>query len=219
MACEKCKLFDGLWMQTPNGLRRCSCDSGQRLAGIDQARLDGHAEPPRISSQAATVIVEMLSSIPFFPKEGGARILIGEEIRSMCHDDEQGVWLAQRMARLYSQWPGVRELRAVYCSKHRPLDGYELIGGTEAFPDGIPSEKLIPAAPMKALPPGREVSAADSLEDTVIDLAAAKNMRAVGTCKVRDIPILPPGNRITQADIDAAVEVSRQRVARQELGV
>jgi hypothetical protein len=187
------------------------------LTGIDQARIDGHSEQPRISNEAAAVAVEMLASLPFFPKEGGARLLIAEEIRSMCHDSEQALWLAQRMARLYSKWPSVRDMRAVYCSKYRPLDGFELIGSTEDFPDGIPSEKLLAAPEMKALPPGREVSVADSLEDTVLDLARAKSLNAVGIHKVRDIPVLPPGQRITQADIDAAIEVSRQKAGQREL--
>ncbi|MES2393501.1 MAG: hypothetical protein V4555_17830 [Acidobacteriota bacterium] len=205
-------------MQTDSGLKRCICESGKRFTDTDQAREEGRFEAPKLSNEAAVVIVEMLSSIPFFPKEGGARLLIAEEIRGMCHDSQQGLWLAQRMARLYSQWPGVREMRAVYCSKHRPLDGVELIGGTEAYPDGIPPEKQISEAPMKALPPGRSVSAAESLENTVIDLATAKSMRVVGTCKVRDIPMLPPGQRVTQADIDAAVAESRQKIAREQLG-
>ena len=198
-------------------MSRCTCESGERLSKLDKARKEGRYEPPKLSPQAATVIVEMLSSIPFFPKEGGARILIGDEIRGMCHDDEQGIWLAQRMARLYERWPGVKELRAVYCSKHRPLDGYELIGGTEIYPDGIPSDKQLPAPERKALAAGRSVSDAESLENTISDLAVAKRMNVVGKPKVRDIPILPPGKRITQADVDAAVDFKRNQSGREEL--
>lgn len=109
----------------------------------------------------------------------------------------------------------------MYCVKHRPLDGIELIGGSETYPDGIPSENPALNAPeVKYLPagPGEPVSAAESVNATVLALAQAKDLRNVRRrVEVPDIPILPPGQRVTQADIDAAVNRNRDRIAREEL--
>lgn len=214
--CEKCEPFGGLWKQTETGLCRCVCAEGKRLSEIDQARFENRSEAPRITKETATMAVEMLAAIAFFPRESGARMLIAEEIRSMCRTSDEALWLVQRVSRLYDRWPGVREMRLVYCSKHRPLDGYELIGGSETFPEGIPPEKQIEAPVLKALPAGRVASAAESVDGAVADIAKAKRMNLVRPIQVRDIPILPPGKRITQADIDAAVNVHRDKIARGE---
>ncbi len=219
--CQKCAPFGGFWMQLENGgFTRCTCDDGRRLAATDEKRNQGSAEPPRLTPEDALVIVEMLSNLDFFPPAGGARLLVCEEIRSMVHSPEDGVWLAQRMVRLYQKWPGLRELRTVYCSRCRPLDGVELIGTSETYPDGIPSERpQLPAPEMKRLAAGEPVTAADSINETVLALAEAKDMRNITRrVPVPDIPILPAGKRISQADVEAAVNQSREQIARKELG-
>ena len=136
----------------------------------------------------------------------------------MCRDSDQVVWLVKRMLQLCARWPGAMEMRRVYCSKYRPLDGVELIGPSEAFPDGVPSERQVEAPAQLALPAGRVATAAASIDGTVADLAKAKRITRAGQpTRVRDIPILSPGQRITQDQIDAAVQEIRERVAREEL--
>lgn len=126
-----------------------------------------------MTEQEATIVVEMLTAMAFFPTAGGAQALIGEELKAMCGGFTQAVWLARRMAQLYAKWPGVREMRAAYCSKFGPLDRIEC--GSEIFLDGIPSEAesrgLIAGPQMKALAAGGPVSADPVLDQLVVDLA------------------------------------------------
>jgi hypothetical protein len=100
-----------------------------------------------MTNEDATIVVEALSAMKFFPSAEGARIAISNQLLSMCSDVTQGVWLANRALTLYGEWPGLPEIRAVLCSKFRPADGIE--GSSTVYIDGIPSER---PAPVAALP-------------------------------------------------------------------
>lgn len=209
--CNKC--VDG-WIVTDAGAKRCSC-----VKPVDRT-----PKPPILTVEHAKFFTGMLAAIPYFPSEEGARTAIGDEIRSMCSSLGEAEWLVKRMIRLYERWPGPQEMRRVYGSKHIPRDGVMPIGISEAYPDGIPSEKesrnrQIEAPKMKELPAG-------AMQSTVRDLAA-------------EMPVMPkakPGNDrfsrtledtltapqdrpelhctpqiITQADIDRAVEELRAK--------
>lgn len=212
-------------MKTDSGVRRCDCVRGAALRETDAARAEGRFTAPVISEERALAAVEMLSGcLSYFPPVTSplARAAIANEIRGMCASGDEANWLVGRMAKLYQNWPGTREMRIVYCSKHRPLDGFEMMAGVSDFyPEGIPSENpSLPAAEMKFLPPskGEAVSAAESINETVLALAVAKDMRNVRRrVDVPDIPILPPGQRITQADIDSALNRNRERIAKEQL--
>lgn len=229
--CSKCEPYAGLWQRTDAGLIRCDCAPNQTLRKVEQARHDNIVEKPVLSDAAALAIVEMLSGLLAYfpaPTQAIARGAIASEIQKICASETHAEWLVSRMAKLYTQWPGVRDMRMVYCSKYRPLDGFELAGGTEDYPDGIPSEAdsvmgALPAGhPQRALPAprGEQVSAAESIRETVAMLAEAKSMKYPQRhVNVPDIPILPPGDRISQTDIDAAVNTNRERIAREELGL
>lgn len=127
-----------------------------------------------MTEQEATIVVEMLTALPFFPTAGGAQALIGEELKAMCGSFTQAVWLARRMSQLYVKWPGAKEMRATYVSRYSASDGIDAY--SEAYPDGIPSEAesrgLIAGPQMKALAAGEPVSANPVLDRLVVDLAA-----------------------------------------------
>jgi hypothetical protein len=136
----------------------------------------------------------------------------------MCRNAKEALWLVTRMGRLFNQWPGIIELRRVYCSKHLPLDGVQPLGISEAYPDGIPAEIAQPETRRLPLPPGA-VSVAPSLNTAIRSLTVAKDLNRVGQppAKVVDIPLQRAGN-ITQADVDREVSALRDERARQELG-
>jgi hypothetical protein len=169
----------------------------------------------------------MLAAIPFFPMEGGARVAIGNEISSMCSDFAAGTWLAQRMVALYARWPGVPDLRLVYCAGRMPLDGvHPLLLTSETYPDGIPSEDPTReaaqlASGIRQLPAGMVVSASPSLERAVLALVAAKDLNRSGPVpRIPGVPLMrevPPKQRITQADIERAVNELHEKRARVEL--
>jgi hypothetical protein len=218
--CERCMPFGGSWAQAENGMVRCDCARGVALAaaGSKKPAAAGDVEPV-VSAQKVTICVEMLAAIPFFPGESGARLIIGDELRLMCTSDEQALWLAQRMVRLYDRWPGAKEMRRVFCASHQPLDGVQEIGASEVFPEGIPSER--PKEPeQKLLPPrSKHVSAAKSVDDAVQDLAFAKNLDRISHPRIRDIPLkqLKPEDRITADQVQEAERLYREEKAREEL--
>lgn len=172
-----------------------------------------------ITPEAMTkAIDEMAATLKYFPANATpiARIL-----SEMAATDAQVLWLARRLPQLHNEWPGALEMRAVFCSRFRPRDGVEAYSTDQRFADGIPSEKAaaaLPAAPMKALPAGRAVSVAETVDVAVCDLARAKDLNRQGPPpRVRDIPVLPPGvNPITEADLRKAEEELRQKRAKEE---
>ena len=219
--CAKCSPFGGSWMETETGVKRCDCPRGRALAA--KAKVPDYRDPV-ISTEQATLCTEMMAGIPFFPPEEGARAVISNEIAAMCESDEQARWLAMRMVRLYRKWPGAIEMRIVFCSTHQPLDAIAAIGESEAYPDGIPSERP-PERTQARLSGTREdhlISGSPSVEVTVHDLAVKTDMnRAPGPVRVRDIPVrrLTDADRITPEMIEAAVLKNREERARRELGL
>jgi hypothetical protein len=208
----------------------CGCQRGVELeaARIARSALPNPNVAPAVSAAAATIAVESLASIPFFPGESAARLIIAKEIQRICHSDADSLWLVDRMVRLFGdRWPGPAELRRVYCARRRPLDGIEAEGSSERYPDGIPSEKpkepalLGAAAGPKALPAGAVASGAQTVERAVLALAEAKNMNRTGPApRIPGIPLMrdvPAGQKITQADVDRAVEELHERRAKEEL--
>lgn len=229
--CDKCRPFGGLWKEgEKGGMERCICARGNALRSANAPKA---ALPPVISAAHATMCAEMMSAIPFFPASSGALSAIGNEIAAMCHTPEEAAWLAQRMVRLYRKWPGVQEMRLVFCQKHHPLDGIEAHCASETYPDGIPSESEHDSLAIAAPPPQRRIaggtaepiSTANSLAATVCDLARAKNLnrvvRGAPEPRVRDIPVLQltAKNMITPEQIAEAEREIRDSKAKAEVGL
>lgn len=175
--CERCGP-DGFWAWTRNGMKRCDCERGQALKTQDLLRRlppVAHVEP-KISEESAATGVSMLSAMKFFPAEAGARMVIADELSSLCNDDLQVLWLAKRMCQLFTEWPGLPALRALFWSKYVPLDRRPSTSGDDAlFPDGVPPEIPEQDASPIALPPGRR-SVDPELDTAIRDLGKLKKI-------------------------------------------
>ncbi len=96
-----------------------------------------------------------LSAMKFFPSDVEARVAIAEQFALFARSESEVQWVIRRVLALYREWPGVYELRAVYCSKWKPKDGIEAFSAVHV--DGIPSEdettnlQLTGAAPARQL--------------------------------------------------------------------
>jgi len=133
-----------------------------------------------ITELVLTKAIGRFSLMKFFPSgdddfRAGLMELLGE----MCWDDEQINWLSRRVANLYPEWPGIGEVRAVFCSKYKPKDGAEV--DSCVYVDGIPSERdslpALPAGkPMLALPEGAVASVDAESEHLVIELGESATM-------------------------------------------
>jgi hypothetical protein len=165
-----------------------------------------------------------LAILKFFPSDDQARTAIFNLVCSMATTEDQVRWLVKRTVALHNEWPGPKELRAVFCSKFKPRDGVE--AHSQIYLEGIPSEKpealTLPVGGQKALPSGAEISAAPTLGIAIRDLARAKDLTRIGqpVPRVRDIPLvqITDANRITEEDVRREVDRLREQRARQELG-
>ena len=61
----------------------------------------------------------------FFPGDPEVRAGLISIFMGMIETEEQLDWLVDRALRIYSRWPGVAEIRALYCSRYKPKDGLE----------------------------------------------------------------------------------------------
>ena len=155
--CAKGAATGGTWAEAEaGGFERCDCPRGRALVWM---AVEPEPRDPVLGSGAVTIFVEMMAAMDWFPPEAGARMAIGEEIRSMCADEKQALWLVTRMNRLYTKWPGIQELRRVYCaSGRRPLDAVAALGESTVYPEGIPAEgpQARPAAAVLTAGPSRD---------------------------------------------------------------
>lgn len=100
--------------------------------------------------------IAKLTLMKFFPVDPQARTALVQLICGMAQTNEQVEWLVRRALTLFNEWPGPRELRALYCSKFRPADGAEANSAlypSHEYGGGFPSE--LPRQ-MPALTPGRD---------------------------------------------------------------
>lgn len=147
--CEDCRRSPG-WTHNPDpnsrACTRCKCAYGTAIVHFSKHKND--YLPPVISTEHATFCAEMMSTIPFFPSESGARVAIADEIACMAATPQQAIWIARRMVRLYSRWPGLAEMRRLFWRNHRPLDGVDEVGWSEQYPSGFPKDLGQPESAM-----------------------------------------------------------------------
>ena len=172
-----------------------------------------------------------LTLMKFFPAEKQARAALVQMVCGMATTNEQVDWLVRRALALYNEWPGPRELRALFCSRWKPRDGIEArstVYLADETGGGFPSEAPRPAP---ALTPGRDEARRmlSEISTTSLDCAAptTAGRGKVSFPAVRPIPIPPPPIRkpepptiaraITQADVDRAVRQHREAAGHGEL--
>ena len=87
-------------------------------------------------------VVGRFAAMKFYPSGNPeVAIAVAEELAERSHDIEEIRWTVKRVVKLYPEWPGINEVRAVYCSRWRPFDGVEAFSSNPRFCDGIPSER------------------------------------------------------------------------------
>lgn len=92
----------------------------------------------------------MLKYFPAGPEaQAGLLRMVCEMLDTKTHvpPEEQAEWLVKRTLALYNEWPGPRELRAVFCSRFRPADGIEATADFQRFPEGIPPDPTLRKLP------------------------------------------------------------------------
>ena len=81
------------------------------------------------------VVLGFSEVIPYFPRSELAKALIIDAILKFVGTKEQLNWFSQFAIQNMSQWEGVPQLRALFCTKYAPADGeaptIEIPGFTE----------------------------------------------------------------------------------------
>lgn len=117
-------------------------------------------------------------TLKFFPTDPDARIGIAEEILAMASYLEQVRWLVGRVPKLYAEWPGTLEVRAVFCSKFPAKDGIE--PSSAVYLEGIPSERdqagRLPPAPLLRLAAGEPVTGDPEAAEILIEAGRRTRM-------------------------------------------
>lgn len=80
-----------------------------------------------ITENQAGDAVSELGAIPYFPREAGAHTAIIRALCAFVASPDRLRWLVDTAVNRMAEWKGVAELRALYCTRWRPIDG---IAGT-----------------------------------------------------------------------------------------
>ena len=99
-----------------------------------------------LTPEVAADAVSKLALMAFFPGDSDTRGALIWALLQFVETEEQLDWLVERALQLYARWPGVGELRALYCSRFKPRDGVEAY--SEIYQSGFPHQTPAP----KALP-------------------------------------------------------------------
>lgn len=172
-------------------------------------------------------LVAQLALLDFFPSEPQARIALARMLGEMCESETHAEWLVRVMTcGIYDKWPGVAEMRGIYCQRFQPQDGID--GYSAVYLRGMPEQarlagaKVIPlqlaAAPQPpSLPAGHEFSADVEMEALLRKVAARKEKPPVDHKALKE-----EIERIRAAQEDPAAIKRRKRVEdelRQKLGL
>jgi len=128
----------------------------------------------KLSADAATQAVSKFGLMAFFPGDPDTRSALVWALMQLVETEDQLDWLVSRALKLYPRWPGVGEIRALYCSRFKPKDGVE--GYSEVYEGGFPHE-----SPAPQIPPKREVvTTADQKLTGQIQAAAGRKRLPAG---------------------------------------
>jgi len=79
-------------------------------------------KPTREQIEAA---VESFGALLYFPADAGARLVIMRLLAAICGHVEGLQWLVATMLNRVGEWKGPAQLRALYATRYKPLDGIE----------------------------------------------------------------------------------------------
>ena len=94
----------------------------------------------QLTPESAAAATAQLALMAFFPNDPDTRIAMAEVLIEMVDTEEHLNWLVRRALQVYSRWPGIAELRALYCSRFKPRDGIETY--SEVYGEGFPPDRL-----------------------------------------------------------------------------
>ena len=222
--CGRCEAGD--WPYAANGgVERCDCLRGRALADADASRGRRRTDAPGITAEQAMIAIERLAvRMLMVPAGEFAHVeLAGDLIELVC-DTEELDWLVREATRRYPNWPGMRELRALYCAMFSPRDG--VLVESAVYEGGFPQiAEPSPVRQLKQAKYGGQIGAEASvslLARVVADIsqpAAPPGRAGSDPHAAMAPPKTPPKVKPslpTQEEIDAIKEQQRQNQERRK---
>lgn len=89
-----------------------------------------------ITTKEASEAAARFAIMPFFPAEAIARTELAATLVRMVSTPQQLEWLVQAVTGHVDRWPGLREVRAIFCTRYKPADGIEEWSAIPGFTAG-----------------------------------------------------------------------------------
>ena len=213
--CGRCVAGDWPYARNKNGVERCDCPRGRALADADASRGRRRTDVPGVTAEQAMITVERLAvRMPMVPAGEFAHVELARELLDMVCDSEDLEWLVREAPRRYATWPGMREIRALYCAKFSPRDG--VVVASTVYENGIIPGIVDPPHLIADSPRGGLISAdaGDALMVRVLADAIPPERKPPRSATVK-----PPKPKLpTQEEIDRIKEEQRQNQERNKAG-
>lgn len=165
-------------------------------------------------------LVGSLGTMKYFPSDPIVKVALAQLMSDLTDDENAVRWLVKKLRTEYAEWPGEREVRAVFCERFRPKDGIVIApctcgcGGSEhgsntfklapaqSWPPRLeaPAVALLPAAPLDEKEQAEMEALRQTLRDRgfkamprprVLDIEADARLREIETAP-KDRAELPP---------------------------
>lgn len=106
-----------------------------------------------LTPQEIASAVTELTCLNYFPRDESGQKAIMKLVQRMVERPDQLRWLINTMIDQVGEWKGPTELRGVYCSRYKPLDGIEADSSHARFsPESNESRAMLEHAAVKRLP-------------------------------------------------------------------
>lgn len=165
-------------------------------------------------------IVADLKSLRFCPDDDGVFAIV-KMFCTMAQTLDQVEWTVARCLALHSVWPGPREIRAVFCSRWKPLDRIEV--SSEVYAEGIPSasESVTPGWSMQI--PAGATREPLQLEGPALELAQSLVKAGLMGVPVQRLvkvdPLKPEERARLETEFEKAEQEYLERKAKAEAGL
>lgn len=143
----------------------------EAIAAVDQFEVLTYFD--RVKAPARLKIAEMLMAMVNWPESRVQRNGYGPI--PYIHPVDRLKWLIGAMTNgQYNEWPGIAEVRGVFCSRYTPADG---INAYATNPVYAPSEDPIIPEPPKYLPQPGDEPIGDEFKNLIAAAAEKKRMK------------------------------------------
>jgi len=86
-----------------------------------------------ITKEQAGIAVSRMAVIKYFPSEDMARAELARMLIRMVDTGEQLEWLVRSVVENCEEYPGPKEIRGIFCTRYKPLDGVEVWSAIPGF--------------------------------------------------------------------------------------